>query len=130
MNNTCIFALLDSHVVYRLAAGSSAPCQLLVGFPLRSLLRRERSSLRASAKVTSWLDVAENLKDDYGGLIHRVPKLEKISVARSMGVQAKVEKLMNNSMTNLARITGVKPQAIIAKRSIALKVQRAGTPKG
>jgi large subunit ribosomal protein L5 len=61
---------------------------------------------------------------------HEVPKILKIKVNRGLGEAARNSKMLDNSVSELAKITGQKPYIALSKKSIAGFKIRDGMPVG
>lgn len=62
--------------------------------------------------------------------IHRVPKLEKVSVNMGVGIATQNKAILDNAVKDLMQITGRKPIITKAKKSISNFKLRAGMPIG
>jgi len=62
--------------------------------------------------------------------IHQVPRLEKIVINRGLGDAAQNAKSLENSVAEVAKITGQKPVITRAKQAIASFKIRKGMPVG
>lgn len=79
-----------------------------------------------------YLDTAvPKLKEQFGYKnIHQVPKLTKISVNRGLGEASQNSKALENSLSEIAVITGQRPVVTRAKKAIAGFKIRQGMPVG
>lgn len=76
-------------------------------------------------------EIVPGLREEFGhGNVHQVAGLTKIVVNMGVGDAARDSKLMEGAMRDLSLITGQKPQATKARKSIAQFKLREGQPIG
>ncbi|ADD40907.1 50S ribosomal protein L5 [Stackebrandtia nassauensis] len=76
-------------------------------------------------------EIATALNEQFGyGNVMQIPTVQKVVVNMGVGDAARDSKLINGAMTDLATITGQKPQMRRATKSIAQFKLREGMPIG
>jgi large subunit ribosomal protein L5 len=87
--------------------------------------------MTSSLKLKYKEQIISTLKEKFNyNNIHEVPKITKITINRGLGEASQNAKLLDNSLKELALITGQKPVITNAKKAIAGFKIREGLPVG